>query len=266
MAMFGAEPMTMEALKKAGIQFFTRAAPSFPMNALPHYKGSIMMERMDAILCTEVLAMLCALVGCQPTQDQLQTSYHFRYEPYYSDFIERAPERRSCTQLATAAWGFRSYAFDNCAGRVFKPIEEKPVLPVSNKGAEGKIIESGSSRSKSRKAASKSLRQLPAESQPTTDDDQAQVPHFSMQNLQEMAGQRSSKEKHPAAMTLSWFAGRIKEFATASKVFRSATPSNMLKRTLLDAKQRHLSWGVGPPGNLCGSHLTSPNIPRYTFR
>ena len=220
MTMFSAESsaaaMTEVTLKKAGLSFFTRDPPLIAANALPHYKGNNVVERMDAILCIEVLAMLCVLVGCQLDVNQLKSVYHFRFEPYYGEVVMKAPDRRSCAQLAAAAWNFREYAFDNLAGRIFKPIEEKPILPVATMGTSRRgSSQASGSRGRSRKAASKSRPLPPSATAPATDGDGASpAAHFSVQRLQEMAGEHSGIENNPASMTLSWFVGHIRQFAT----------------------------------------------------
>lgn len=218
MAIFNAEytvlGMTEIAQKKAGVAFFTRPPPDIAANALNHYKGNSVTERMDAILCTETLAMLCALVGWQPSINHNKLTHSFRFEPYYADFVERSPDRRSCGQLAGSTFNFRDHVFDSLPGRIFKPIEEKPVL-LPPKGAVGNDKpQARSSRHKPRKA--KGQQKVPAANEPAADSDADEAlpaPHFSMESLQEMAGERGGPEKYPATMTLSWFAGRIKEFA-----------------------------------------------------
>ena len=217
MALFTAESrvaaMNTEALQKTGTIFFRRTPPINPANALVYFKGNNAIQRMDAILCTELLAMLCAVMGYRPAQNQLEPTYHFKFEPYYEKFIERAPDRWSCAQLAAAARNFRGFAFDNLAGRLFKPIDENPTLPVArNSGKANDSRQAGSSHGRSRKAGSKSRKQLPVTNEPVADCES--TPHFSIQSLQELAGERGGPEKYPAAMSLSWFAGRIKEFAT----------------------------------------------------
>ena len=206
--------MTELALKRAGVAFFTRTAPEIAENALNHYKGADVTERMDAILCTEMLAMLCAVVGWQPSINSIKLDRHFRFEPYYAKFVERSPDRRSCAQLAASVYNFREHAFDSVPGRIFKPIEEKPVPILPTKGAadNSKPQASGSHKAKS-------WQKLPVKEPASNGDEAPPAPHFSMESLQEMAGERGGPEKYPATMTLSWFAGRVKEFAIAGEVF-----------------------------------------------
>lgn len=217
MALFTAESsapaMSVEALQKTGTMFFTRVAPAAPANALTYFKGNNVLQRMDAVLCIETLAMLCAVIGYEPSDAQVIPLYHYRFQPYYKDeFMERAPDRWSCAQLAAASQDFREYVFDSLPGRIFKPISENPIVPVTSKSSIANSGPSSSSRSRSRKINSTSRKQPPPSNEPDPAGDES--PYFSIQSLQELAGEHGGLEKHPATMTLSWFAGRIKEFAT----------------------------------------------------
>ena len=217
MVLFTAESsapaMSVEALQKTGTMFFTRVAPATPANPVTYFKGYNVLQRMDAVLCTETLAMLCTVIGYEPSDVQVIPSYHHRFQPYCKDeFIERSPDRRSCAQLAAAARDFCEYAFDGLPGRVFKPISENPIAPVASKDSIANSKPSSSSRSRPQKINSKSRKQPPPSNEP--DPDSKESPYFSIQSLQELAGELGGLEKFPTTMTLSWFAGRIKEFAT----------------------------------------------------
>ena len=86
--------MTELALKKAGVAFFMCTAPEIVENALNHYKGADVTERMNAILCMETLAMLCTVVGWQPSINSIKFDHHFRFEPYYAKYVERSPDKK----------------------------------------------------------------------------------------------------------------------------------------------------------------------------
>jgi hypothetical protein len=148
-------------------------------------------------VCAAILTMLCLAAGYRPSPKTLQLAEDIEvpYRPYYQSFVDRNPDRRSCAQLSFAAQHFREFKFGPMTKSPFKPIAESPIGPAPKpKGGKGK--------GKVKK------------SEPSASD---VVPnaYFSLSDFQMRAGLPNEGETFPAAMTLSWFAARIKKFSSS---------------------------------------------------
>jgi hypothetical protein len=182
--------------QKKGIAFYTRDPPTQPTNTLASYRGYMINDRLEALVCAAMLTMLCLAAGYRPSCETLEPANEVAYRPYYHQkFVDRYPDRRSCAQLSFAAQNFRQFKFSTATKSAFRPIAESPIGPPPKpKGRKGK----GNAK----------------KSEPSAPD---VVPdaYFSLGDLQMRAGLPNEGETFPAAMTLSWFAARIKKFASS---------------------------------------------------
>ena len=185
---------TVVELQKKGVAFHTRDPPRQPSNPLPSYKGYMLHDRLEALVCSTMLTMLCLAAGYRPTSETLKPAIELAYRPYYQNFVDRIPDRRSCAQLSVAAQRFRLFKFATATKSAFRPISESPIGPAPTpKGKKGK----GKAKTSERSAP-----------------DVAPNAYFSLGDLQMRAGLPDEGEAFPAAMTLSWFIARIKRFAS----------------------------------------------------
>jgi len=189
--------------QKAGIAFFTREPPAAASNPAGIYRGADVNDRLEATVSLFTLTALFGIAGYRPATEDLVVpeSMRFQYRPYYSEsFSERAPDRRSCAQLATAAMRFREYMFDSQPGRVFKPIAMTPVQTTP---------------SLKRPARKKSKKAHTGASAPVSEVQEGAAPaHFSSADIRTLAGMPGEQEGHPAAAALCWFAARIRKFSS----------------------------------------------------
>jgi hypothetical protein len=115
---------------KFGVAFFTRDPPATATNLLDTYRGVPVDDRLEALVSIFILTMLFGVAGYRPSQADVDvpSTLKFKMEPYYvPSFAEKAPDRRSCAQLAAAAFRFREYRFQNTPGSVFQPIAMMPL-------------------------------------------------------------------------------------------------------------------------------------------
>jgi hypothetical protein len=178
--------------QKKGIVFYTRDPPKQPTNPLPSYKGYMLNDRLEALVCAAMLTMLCLAAGYRPSPGTLKPAHEIVYRPYYQKFVDRYPDRRSCVQLSFAAQHFREFKFGPVAKSTFRPIAESPIGPTPKPKGKGKA----------------------KKSEPSAPD---VVPnaYFSLGDFQMRAGLPNDGEMFPAAMTLSWFVARIKKFSSS---------------------------------------------------
>lgn len=185
---------TVVDLQKKGVAFYTRDPPRQPTNPMPSYKGYMLSDRLEALVCSVMLSMLFFAVGYRPSPESLKPAFELAYRPFYQKFVDRIPDRRSCAQLSYTAQKFREFKFGTAIKAVFRPIHESPIgpapMPTSKKG-KGKA----------------------KQSEPFTSDEASNA-YFSLGDLQMRAGLPDEGETFPAAMTLCWFIARIKKFAS----------------------------------------------------
>lgn len=180
--------------QKKGVAFYTRDPPQQPANPVPSYRGYMLNDRLEALVCSAMLTMLCLAAGYRPTPETLAPAIELAYRPYYQTFIDRIPDRRSCAQLSFAAQRFRAFRFAPGTKSAFRPIAESPISPTpAPQGKKGKV------------KAKTSMQSSPGV---------APNAYFSLGDLQMRAGLPDEGETFPAAMTLSWFIARIKKFAS----------------------------------------------------
>ena len=177
--------------QRKGIAFFTRAPPETPANPLHTYRGHQVNDRIEALVCAGMLTMLCAAAGYRPNLQDLKLGYEALYRPYYRESFDKNPDRRSCAQLSAATQNFRAYQFCTRGKPTFKPIFETPIGPAP-----------APKRGKAKGKAKQGQHAAPGDA------------YFSLSDFHMRAGLPNDGETHPAAMTLSWFAARIKKFAS----------------------------------------------------
>jgi hypothetical protein len=182
---------------KFGVAFFTRDPPAAATNLLDTYRGMPVDDRLEALVSIFILTMLFGIAGYRPSNADLHvpSTLKFKMNPYYVEsFTEKAPDRRSCAQLAAASLRFRDYTFDNMGGSIFKPIA---MMPLGTWG--------GGSNSKPAKKKRKIA---------TVSETEAPPAHFSRGDIRRVAGIPDEAEGHSAAKVLCWFAARIRDFSS----------------------------------------------------
>jgi hypothetical protein len=186
---------------KFGVAFFTRDPPASATNLLDTYRGVPVNDRLETLVSIFILTRLLGMAGYRPSKEHLTvpSKLKFKWQPYYVEsFMERAPDRRSCAQLAAAALRFRQYRFDNAPGDIFKPIMMMPL----GAWADGWNLNPPHKKRKVTEGAVSATEATPA--------------HFSSVDLRRVAGIPDEAEGHSAAQVLCWFAARIREFSSVS--------------------------------------------------
>jgi hypothetical protein len=205
--------------EKGGLIFFTRTPPTAPCNPMSHCRGVAFTDRMEAICCIWMISRMFAIIGYEPEQADLAVGTSLHLKPYYDrpePFVERAPDRRSCSQLAVAAQCFRLHHFDPLPGRIFKPIVETPDMAPST--SFGTSSNSNHRKGKWSNASAKSSKSHGAQ---PPQEAAHRTAVFSTADMKLRAGMPDDNEWFPAEKTLCWFSARIREFASVAWFFYS---------------------------------------------